>query len=335
MHLLRGILGLALLVAIVMLLDLTLLITSMPGRSFRGTLPPLEPHESDIAAELRRHVQKLAGEIGERHVNRPQAYAAAADYIAAELGAMGYQVERPAFRVRRSNCCNLVAQLGPAQPGREILIIGAHYDSIPGCSAANDNGSGVAALLVLGRNLAGRQLERTVRLVALANEENPFFGTGGMGSLRYARACRAAGDNVIGMISLETIGYYSDRPGSQQYPRPFNLLYPDTGNFVGFVGNLESREFLRSVIGSFRRQTRFPSEGAALPVFVADANRSDHWAFWQCRYPAIMITDTAPFRYPFYHTPTDTPDRLDYDRMARVVAGLERTLVELAGSSSN
>lgn len=324
---------LALLAVVLTLLSLTVLITCMPGRGFHGPLPPLESHEREIAGELRRHVQKLAGDIGQRNAYVPAAYAAAAEYIAGEFTAMGYTVGRQSFKVGRADCRNLGVEAGPAQPGCEILVVGAHYDSATACPAANDNGSGVAALLVLAQQLAGRPLERTVRFVAFANEEPPFSWTDDMGSLRSARACRERGDKIVGMISLETIGYYSDEPGSQQYPPPFSLLYPSTGNFVGFTGNLESRRFLREVIGVYRQNTRFPSEGAALPSLVEEAGWSDHWSFWQCGYPAIMITDTAPFRYPQYHTPDDTPERLDYERMARVVAGLERTLTELAGGS--
>jgi hypothetical protein len=327
----RRIFRLALLVTVLIMISFGSLMTCMPGRSFRGPLPPLEAHEREIGGDLRRHVEKLAGEIGQRNVFLPMAYAAAADYIADEFGAMGYAVEREPFAVGRTKCENLAVEAGPSQTGGEILVVGAHYDSVGGCPAANDNGSGVAALLVLARQLHGRPLERAVRFVAFANEEAPFFWTDDMGSLRYARACRQRGDKIVGMISLETIGYYSDKPGSQRYPWPFSLLYPSTGNFIGLTGNLDSRRFLRQVIGSFRRTARFPSEGAALPGFVEEGGWSDHWSFWQCGYPAIMITDTAPFRYPQYHTRDDTPDRLDYERMARVVAGLERSLAKLAG----
>ena len=131
------------------------------------------------------------------------------------------------------------------------------------------------------------------------------------------------------MLSLETIGWYSDAPNSQRYPFPLSLFYPSTGDFIGFVANLGSRSLMHRVIGSFRRSVAFPSEGAAAPASIPGIDWSDHWSYWQFGWPALMVTDTAPFRYPHYHTPQDTPDKLDYDRLARVVAGLEGVLREL------
>jgi hypothetical protein len=132
------------------------------------------------------------------------------------------------------------------------------------------------------------------------------------------------------MISLETIGYFSDAPHSQTYPSlGFGVFYPTVGNFIGFVGNVHSRSLLRRAIALFRKHARVPSEGAALPSFIPGVSWSDQWAFWQHGYPGIMITDTAPFRYPHYHSATDTPDKLDYDRFALVVSGMEKVIEEL------
>ena len=133
------------------------------------------------------------------------------------------------------------------------------------------------------------------------------------------------------MLSLETIGYYSDSPGSQKYPPPVAMLYPTTGDFIGIIGNLASGNLVRRVVGTFRRNESFPSEGAILPEFIRGISLSDHWAFWREGYPAVMITDTAKFRYPYFHTREDTPEKLDFNRMARVVRGLERVIADLAG----
>ena len=218
---------------------------------------------------------------------------------------------------------------GTASPG-DIVIIGAHYDTVPGCAGANDNTTGVAAVLELARLLSTRITDRTVRLVAFVNEEPPFFRTDLMGSRVYARRCRERDDNVVAMLSLETIGFYADEPGSQKYPFPFSFFYPDTGNFVGFVGNLGSRSLTRRAIRAFRESTQLPSEGLAAPAWIPGIGWSDQWSFWQEGYPGVMITDTAPFRYPYYHTPQDTPDRIDYDRFARVVMGVSRVVEVLA-----
>jgi hypothetical protein len=144
-----------------------------------------------------------------------------------------------------------------------------------------------------------------------------------MGSLVYAKRCKDRGERIVAMLSLETIGFYSDVKGSQKYPPPLSLFYPSTGNFIGFVGDRSSTDLMRSVVKTFRATTRFPSEGAALFASLPGVGWSDHWSFWQVGYPGVMVTDTAPFRYPHYHTGADTPDKLDYE--------LERVVGELVG----
>src|SRR5262249_21271394 len=161
-------------------------------------------------------------------------------------------------------------------------------------------------------------------------EEPPYFQTPAMGSAVYARRCRERGEKVVAMLGLETIGYYTDRPGSQRYPFPFGLFYPKTGDFVAFVGNTGSRALVHRAVAAFRAGAPFPSEGAAAPAALQGVGWSDHWSFWQEGYPAVMVTDTAPFRNPDYHTPRDVPDRLAYAPMARVVAGLVRVVEALA-----
>ena len=196
---------------------------------------------------------------------------------------------------------------------------------------ANDNASGVAATLALARRLAGQRFQRTLRFVLFANEENPYFHTELMGSLRHAAGCRARGENVVAMLSLESMGYYSDAAGSQRYPWPVGWFYPDRGEFIAFVANLASRSLVRQAIESFRDTRMLASEGAALPSGTPGVGWSDHWSFWQHDYPAIMVTDTAVFRDPNYHRASDHPKNLDYVRLARVTLGLERVLSELAG----
>jgi Zn-dependent M28 family amino/carboxypeptidase len=153
--------------------------------------------------------------------------------------------------------------------------------------------------------------------------------TEAMGSLRYARALAERHEKVVAMYSLETIGFYSSEPGSQHYPAPFGLLYPDRGDFIAFVGMLRSRPLLQETIRSFRTHTAFPSIGGVAPGFVPGIAWSDHWAFAEHGFPALMITDTAPFRYPHYHLPSDTPDKVDSEKLARVVKGIERVIRDL------
>jgi Zn-dependent M28 family amino/carboxypeptidase len=188
----------------------------------------------------------------------------------------------------------------------------------------------VAALIELARLLKDTTPERTLRLVAFANEEPPFFTSGEMGSQVHARRARDRGERVSAMLSLETLGYYSEQPGSQQYPFPLGLVYPATGNFVGFVGNLGSARLVRRCVELFRAAAAFPSQGGALPGAIPGVGWSDHWSFWQEGYEAVMVTDTALYRYPWYHSPGDTPGRLDYGRLARVTHGLAAVAIGLA-----
>lgn len=187
-------------------------------------------------------------------------------------------------------------------------------------------------MLALARRFARLTADRTLRFVAFVNEEMPYAFTEKMGSRVYARRCRERGENVVAMFSLETIGYYSDTSGSQKYPAPFGLLYPSTGNFIGFIGNTRSGNLVRQVVATFRQNEKFPSEGAAVPEFVAGVGLSDHSSFWQEGYPAVMVTDTAMFRYPHYHESEDTIDKVDFDRLARVVRGLEKVIEVLVGT---
>ncbi len=322
-----------------------------PGRSYRGPLPPLTTEEAAVVPRLERHVQRLAGEIGERNVERHAALQEAASYIESELEvAVGgrYAVGSQTFNVQRRPVRNVEAEIKGASRPNEIVVIGAHYDSVTGCPGADDNATGVAALIELARamltpwheasassaaqtTLKGRTTPaRTVRFVGFVNEELPFFQTTQMGSLRYAATSRERGEQIVAMISVESVGYYADAPGSQRYPFPFNLFYPSTGDFIAFVANIGSRPLLHQAMRSFRDHARLPSEGAAAPAWMEGIGWSDQWAFWQHGYRAIMVTDTAPFRNPHYHTAGDTPGTIDYPRMARLVAGLSRVVEDLA-----
>lgn len=303
--------------------------TKVPGKSFTGQLPPLTAAELLMRSELERDVEKLAGQIGQRNIWHYKSLAAAADFIESSLDKTCYRISRQNFLAQNKTCCNIEAVLTGTKYPEQVVIIGAHYDSVFGCPGANDNGSAVAATLALARCFADKKPARTLRFVLFAHEEPPFFQTDEMGSLIYARNCRAKGDHIIAMLCLECIGYYTDEPNSQKYPFPFNFVYPSTGNFIGFVSNFASRKLLHTVVASFRDKCQFPSEAGAVPEIVPGIAWSDQWSFWQQGYPAIMITDTAPFRYPYYHEPEDTPDKISYDGLTRVVSGIKHVIADL------
>ncbi|MBC8107037.1 MAG: M28 family peptidase [Anaerolineae bacterium] len=297
---------------------------SMPGKSFTGPLPALTDEQIALRDQLRAHVQVLAVDIGERNILHFVELQKSAAYIERTLKQFGYAtVDSQTYNVDGKDVRNLSVEIGGRVSPEQIVIVGAHYDAVHDCPAANDNGSGVAATLELARRFAGFEPNRTLRFVFFVNEEPPYFQTEQMGSLVYARACKARNENIVAMFSLETIGYFDDTPGSQKYPAPLGMFYPDRGNFIAFVGNFTSRQFVRESVASFRAKAQFPSEGGTLPESLPGVGWSDHWSFSQVGYPALMITDTAPFRYPHYHTPQDTIDKIDFDRMTRVVSGVE------------
>jgi hypothetical protein len=308
----------------------------MPGKNVSKP-GPLSPDEIALREELRANVQKLAGEIGERNMWHYAKLNAAADFIEDSFSRVGLRTRRDSYEMRGQPCHNIEAEITGNRPG--VIVIGAHYDSVFGSPGANDNGTGAAAVLALAKRFAAREKEqnpqegrtnKTLRFVTFVNEEPPYFLSGEMGSQVYARRCKERGDNISAMISLETIGYFSDAPNSQTYPSPgLGLFYPKVGNFIGFVSNVKSRALLRRVVTLFRKNAKIPSEGASLPAFIPGVSWSDQWSFWQQGYPAIMVTDTAPFRYPYYHSSNDTPDKVDYDRFTLVVSGMEKVIEKL------
>jgi hypothetical protein len=304
----------------------------MPEKSYSGHFLPLSEKEKIVSTNLHNHVHTLAGEIGERNIWKPSKLKAAADYIEKNWKEQGYSVNHQEYDARGVKSVNLEIEIPGTAQKDEIILVGAHYDSVLGCPGANDNGTGVAALLEISRLLVNRKTARTIRFVAFTNEEPPFFLGRDMGSRVYASRARTRKENIVAMLSLETMGYYSEAPNSQEYPFPFSFFYPNTANFIGFVGNLSSRQLMKQCLVAFRRHTKFPSEGTAAPGWVTGIGWSDHWSFWREGYRAIMVTDTALFRYDHYHTSEDTPEKIDYNRLARVTLGLSHVVVELANA---
>ena len=288
---------------------------AMPGRSHRGELPPLSAEGKALAERLRKHVEELSRN------ERNQDLETAARYIAAAFGPdSSFQEFESGGRTVRN--------IELASPQTSYVVVGAHYDTVPGTPGADDNASGVAALLELARLLARDGLP--IRFVAFANEEPPYFLGRDMGSWSWARRARERGETVRAMLSLEMLGYYSDAPGSQRYPPPLGLFYPGRGDFIAFVADLGARTLVRRSISSFRRYAEFPSEGVAAPSLIPGVSWSDHWSFRDHGFPAIMVTDTAFYRYAHYHLPSDTAEKLDYERLARVTLGLAGVLRDLA-----
>lgn len=284
--------------------------------------------------DLERYVRVLADDIGERNLEHYKNLRAAAFWIESSMGSsnMGYEVDRQNYEVDGQAVWNVVAELKGLQRPDEIIVVGAHYDTVPGCPGANDNGTGVAALLSLANAFSGSQPARTVLFAAFVNEEPPHFQSEAMGSVVFADWLKQQGARVKGMVSLETIGYYTDEPGSQALPEGVPPdQFPEVGNFVALVGNLESLALVEAAAVAYNRTgASVPAFPVAFPESVDGVGWSDHWSFWQEGYPAFMVTDTAPFRYAHYHEPSDTPDKIDFERFTEVVRGLRGVVESLA-----
>jgi Zn-dependent M28 family amino/carboxypeptidase len=289
----------------------------------------------ELSDNLRRHVDRLAGLIGPRHVECPRALEAAATLIQSELHGCGLRVERQEYQAAGATVANLVGEIiGEGQPG-EIVVVGAHYDTLDTTPGADDNASAVAVLIEAARMT--RYLgppRRTVRFVAFACEEPPHFYTDEMGSQVYARQCWTRRERITGMICLEMVGYFTATAGSQQMPaaipRWLRRAFPRQGDFVAAVGNLRSWRLVWQFRRGFRRATRLPLYAIALPERIRDIGLSDNSSFWDQGYPALMVTDTSYLRNPHYHLPSDTPDTLDYDSMAGVAVGVLGGLAALS-----
>jgi len=264
---------------------------------------------------------------------RPDSLRRAAEYVRDQWLRQGFEVGAQTYVAEGVECANLEVVVAGSDAGAGALVVGAHYDTVAGSPGADDNGSAVAALLEITRRTRRTRPRREMRFVAFVNEEPPFFYFGEMGSRVYARAARGRGESIAAMFSLEMLGYYRDGRGSQGYPPLLRFFYPDRGDFVAFVSNLRSRSALRSAVAAFRRHSDFPVEFAALPAWVPGVGWSDQLSFWRAGYPGIMVTDTAFYRNPHYHTPRDTPETLDYPRLARVTRGLAAAFCDLAGTA--
>ncbi|MDO8747526.1 MAG: protein-L-isoaspartate(D-aspartate) O-methyltransferase [Candidatus Omnitrophota bacterium] len=276
-----------------------------------------------IQENLKRHVRFLSGDIGERNFMQYQNLERAANYIKQEFKKFGYEPTEQVYTLEGKTFRNIIAAKEGKSSLDEIIIICAHYDSVVGSPGADDNASGIAGLLELTRILSQEELDRTIKFIAFTNEEPPFFMSKDMGSFRYAQEAKKRGEDILGVLCLESIGYYSDKKGSQSYPLGFRFFYPDKGDFIAVVSNFGSADFLRKIVREFRKQSNFPIQFLTAPMFLAPAiSFSDHWSFWRFGYKSVMVTDTAFYRNPYYHTAADTYEKLDYTSMRDVVAGL-------------
>ena len=297
-----------------------------------------DPLESRKSAELVGIKKALETDVaylqnlGPRNSVNSETYAKLLEcegWIKQRWQSLGYLVKAQTFRLEGREYSNLEIEL----PGRvfpsEIIIVSAQYDTLPDSPGANNNGSGVAILLSLSGLLRNLTPGRTLRLVNFVNEEDPFFHTEMMGSYVYAKRSRELNENIRVMLSLDALGIYTDKPGSQKLPFPFSLIYPNRGNFLSFIGDFRSRKHMGDVTKGFSKGSSFPIEAGVVPKWVKGAAWSDHVSFWKFGYPGIMVTDTGGFRSDYHTTKEDTMEKLNFEAMSRIVLGMYCSIVEL------
>lgn len=278
---------------------------------------------------LEAHVRKLSLELSPRDINHLENLDRAGAYIAEELKQAGGVVSEQGYRVENRSYRNVIARFGPDTPER--IVVGAHYDAFSALPGADDNASGVAGLIELARLLGAQPPSLRIDLVAFSTEEPPYFGTTGMGSSVHALSLQKENVRVRAMLSLEMIGYFSDERGSQHFPAGLlSVFYPSTGNFIGVVGRISDGLLARRVKSAMSGAAPLPVYSISAPSVIPGVDFSDQLNYWRAGYSAVMITDTAFYRNLNYHTAHDTPEKLDYKRMAMVVEGVYAAVTELS-----
>jgi len=291
------------------------------------------PTPDEIEANLRLHVDRLAGLIGPRTLKRPKTIEATIGYIRGQWNDMGYSVAEETYDAIGDIATNLIVERPDTKRSDEIILLGAHYDTVSTTPGADDNASAIAVLLEVSRLLKDHVGSRTMRYVAFACEEPPYFNFDSMGSQHNAREARKRGDKIIGMLCLEMVGYFRDEVGSQAVPptipKFLHRFFPQRGNFLAAVGNLSSWKLAWSFRRGFKRGTRLPLLSLVLPERVNEIRLSDNSSYWDQGYPALMLTDTSFLRNPHYHMASDLPETLDYRRMTLVTEGVAAAIKRL------
>ncbi len=295
----------------------------------------MKPDKNLIESNLRLHVDRLAGLIGPRYLRKPKTIQATIGYIQGQWSGMGYNSSHECYDALGDHATNLIVEQPGTKRADEIILLGAHYDTVYSTPGADDNASAVAVLLEVSRLLREQHSKRTIRYVAFACEEPPYFNADAMGSQYHARQARLRGDKIRGMLCLEMVGYYSTADNSQTVPplipKWMRRFFPQRGDFLAAVGNLPSWKLCWNFRRGFKRGARsMPLFSICLPEKIKEIRLSDNRSFWDQGYPALMLTDTSFLRNPNYHRSTDTPDTLDYQRMTEVTVGVASALRFLA-----
>ncbi len=288
--------------------------------------------KNSIHAQLRQHVDCLATEIGPRILAKPDTIEATTSYLISQWNKMGYEVREETYESSDGPATNLIVEIEGTQATNEVIVLGAHYDTVATTPGADDNASAVAVLLETSRLLRGFQPKRTIRFISFACEEAPYMSLDSMGSQYHAREAKKRGEQIA-MLCLEMVGYFRDEPNSQQVPASIpkwlHPLFPKRGNFLAAIGNLNSCQLSWTFRRGFKKATKLGLFSLCLPESIEETRRSDNSSFWDQGYPALMLTDTSFLRNPNYHQPSDTADTLDYHAMTEVTLGVTSSVKRL------
>lgn len=281
------------------------------------------------SSSLQEHVRMLSEELIPRTCEQPTKLKNSADYVESEFLKWNSNTTLQTYQFNGAEFSNIISSYGPKT--EEVIIVGAHYDAFASLPGADDNASGVAGLLELGRMLSSVELETNVLLIAYACEEPPYFAGPGMGSYFHANSI---GDrDVTLMISLEMIGYFTSSSASQEFPISLlSYLYTDKGDFIAIVGNMLDLN-ARGLKATIEEKTDIEAYSINAPMSMPGIDFSDHRNYWSLNYPAVMVTDTAFYRNANYHTARDTVDTLNYEKMKEVVRGVYFHVVKLANKT--
>ena len=278
--------------------------------------------------KLKQHLLAITGTTQPRNHQHTDALNQVAAYIRHEFEQLNGQVQEQVYTVAGKEYRNVVLSVGPADAPR--LVVGAHYDVCEDQPGADDNASGVAGLLELARLLDKHTLPFRIDFVAYTLEEPPYFRTEHMGSYVHANSLYEQQADVMGMISLEMIGYFKDEKGSQRYPiAPLKLFYGSRGNYIAIVQRFGNGSFGRSLLRNYKKAATLPVKSLRAPAFLTGVDFSDHLNYWRFGFDALMITDTSFYRNSNYHQPTDTIYTLDFKRMGEVVDAVYTSILNL------
>jgi Zn-dependent M28 family amino/carboxypeptidase len=271
---------------------------------------------------LKNIVYEISENIGERNLWKYENLKKCADYIKDYLKNLGYEVNIFNYKIENKEFENIYV----LKEGEEdiFIVLGSHYDTVLNSKGADDNASGVAVNLLSAEILKNENLKYGIIFCFFPNEEPPFFKTDLMGSYIFAKFLKKQKYKIEGMICLESIGYFTEEKNSQEYPFPFfKNKYGDRGNFIATVGNLKSKDFVKRVSEGIKKFSEITSHHLfSSPLIVPGIDFSDNWSFYENGFRACMITDTAFYRNPYYHTSFDTYDKLDYKKIEEILKGL-------------